>query len=237
MGANFTGRLKIAGTIHSLDGATVRSWAPGNGCVLAVYDVGVTPPAFGSIGAPAPTKTLKEWYITANTSKSYNGDSTLRTDSYANQLVQGEWANGRGNQRAWFTFSNTDVATKLDDLIGVAESDVVTAELMLAPTQWGSTSNTGTIAIGYHNTVNSLPNTEPGGGIPNVHRIATGGFGTLWFTLRPPSAPSNFLDSMRDGYLNGFMIGNTFSGFPYCVVCEGVGYSFSPPQLHMKYWK
>jgi len=237
-----TTRMRVATTLASLNGSNVRTWGPGAGAALTVLDHGVAPylhPGQGSIGSGGGARTLKEWTITANESRTYNGDGTLRTDGFATTLVMGDWANGRGNQRAWFTFSNSDVSTKLDDLIGVPAADIVTAELKLSPFQYSSLTDDGYLSIGFHNTAGGIGGgNEPGGGIPNVYRPYVIGTGPMWLGLKPGGGvPSNFLDSMRDGYLNGFMVGNTFGGSAYCIVCEGTGGWTNYPQLHMKYWK
>jgi hypothetical protein len=237
-----TTRARIAVTLASLNGSNVRTWAPGAGATLAVLDHGVAPydhPGQGSIGSGGGPRTLKEWTITANASKSYTGVAPhpARTDGFATTLVAGDWQNGLGNQRAWFTFSNSDISTKLNDLVGVPLADIVTAEVKLAPFQYKTLTDDGRLSIGFHNTANSLPNNEPGGGVPNVHRPYVIGSGPMWIGLLGGSVPTNFLDSMRDGYLKGFMVGNTFAGDGYCIVCEGTGGWTNYPQLHMKYWK
>jgi hypothetical protein len=231
-------RLRIRASIRTLDGQLVRIWCPGDGGILSITDLGVPPPQRGTIGPGPPGTTLKEWTITANSSKTYYGDGRWRTEpAYLNTLIMGDWQNGHGNQRAWFTFSQSDVSAYLDDLIGVPASNVLIAELRLSVAQWRQASNDGCISLGFHNTAGSLPgSTEPGGGIPNVHRPNATGTGPKWYGLFGGSVPNNFLDSMRDGYLNGFMVGNTFSGAQYCGVLEGFGMT-NLPQLHMKYYK
>jgi hypothetical protein len=231
-------RLRIRASIRTLDGQRVRVWCPGDGGILSITDLGLAPSQSGTIGPGSPGTVLKEWTITANSSKTYYGDGNWRTDpAYVNTLVMGDWQNGNGNQRAWFTFSPSDVATYLDDLIGVPASSVLTAELRLSAAQWRQASNDGYISLGFHNVVGSLPgSTEPGGGIPNVYRPYVTGTGPKWYGLFGGSVPSRFLDSMRDGYLNGFMVGNTLSGAQYCGVLEGFGMT-NLPQLHMKYYK
>jgi hypothetical protein len=234
------GTLKITATICTLDGNQVRNWCPGDGGILSIRDIGPKVNQSGTVGTGAPVKILKEWTITANSSRTYLGDGTLRTDQYATSLVMGDWANGKGNQRAWWTFSNADDSTYLDDLINVAQADVLIAEVRLAPYQyWNNLTNSGYISLGFHNTKDSLPaGNEPSGGIPNVHRPTASGSGPQWFNINPNTgAPNNFLNSMRDGYLNGFMVGNTFGGGDYAIVCEGTGGWTNYPQLHMKYWK
>jgi hypothetical protein len=237
-----TTRMRVALTLASLNGSNVRTWAPSGGCTLGVIDHGTAPyvhPGQGIVGSGAPTRTLKEWTITANTSKTYLGNGTHRQDQYKTTLVAGDWANGKGNQRSWFTFSSSDVSTKLDDLIGVPVEDIVIAELWLKPLEYYDyISDSGRLSLGFHNTVDNLgPDgvSEYGGGIPNVYHPTVIGYDGGWLGLKSP-VPSNFLDSMRDGYLNGFMLGNTDSGADKRVVCEGVGWA-GVPQLHMKYWK
>lgn len=234
----YTLRLRIS--LYAYSG-TIRSYCPGGGGHLGVYDVGPSKTMSGTVGPGAPTRVLKEWTITANSSRSYNGNGTLRTDGFATTLVQGDWANGLGNQRAWFAFSNSDVSTYIDDLIGVPQTDVVTAEVRLAPFQyWNDLVNSGYCALGFHNTVGPIgAGNEPSGGIPNVHRPTIIGTNPVWIDINSNHSgiPTNFLDSMRDGYLNGFMVGNTFSGGNYAVVYQGTGGWSYYPQLHMKYWK
>lgn len=236
-----TTRMRVGLTLASLNGSNVRTWAPGAGCTLGVLDHGTAPyahPGQGVVGSGAPTRTLREWTITANSTKTYNGDGTQRTDQYVNTMIAGDWQNGRGNQRAWCTFSTADQAL-ISELVGVPDADIVTAEVSFSPFDWRSDYD-GYMSIGLHNTPNSLPGTqEPGGGVPNIYRPYVIGVNSpMWWNIKPGyEAPSTFCDSMRDGYLKGFMIGNTFSGIPNCVVCEGVPNWSNPPRLHMKYWK
>jgi len=230
--------MRIAAFITSLDGAQVRTWAPGAGCHLGVLDHGIAPydhPGQGTVGTGIIPKTLREWTITANSSKTYNGDGTLRTDQYATTLVSGDWQNGRGNQRAWCTFSTADQA-KIDELIGVPLADIEVAELKIHPFQYKSFTNDGWLSIGLHPVKNSLTNQEPGGGVPNIYRPYVIDDMLYTIGLKPP-VTTTFLDSMRDGYMKGFMFGNTFSGDGYANVCQGVGGWSDPPKLHMRYWK
>lgn len=244
-GANYTGTLKLRASIGSLDGANVRVWTPGDGGMLAVYDVGLTPPPTGTSGAGVPVRVLKEWTITAQYSKTFLGDGTHRTDgNYQYTMIAGDWSNGKGNQRGWCSFSASDVTTYLDDLINVPASDIVTAEIEITPIgQWKNVNNTGYCSLGFHNTAGPLPaGNEPGGGIPNVARYWMTGYLQSWLSLKPGGiVPSNFLDSMRDGYLNGFMVGNTFAGNDYCGIFAGSYYPDplynTPPRLHVKYYK
>jgi hypothetical protein len=245
--ADYTGRLKLRASIHSLDNVSnVRCWAPGSGCVLYMYDMGIPTASTGVVGAGVPVRTLKEFTITAQYSKTYLGDGSHRTDTpYSYTMISGDWANGKGMQRAWATFSTSDVATYLDDLVNVPASDIVEADLRLrAIGQYKNTNNTGIVAIGFHSSHGPLPaGGEPGGGIPNVCRYNISGYNAQLFQLRNvDGVPSNFLDSMRDGYLNGFMVGNTFAGNNYCTILSGATYppdpAFqTPPQLHVKYYK
>lgn len=244
--APYTGTMKLRASIVSLDGATVRNWSPGQGGILAAYDLGTSPPnPTGTVGVGVPTRVLKEFTITAQYSKTFLGDGSHRTDgNYQYTMIMGDWSNGKGQQRGWCTFSTSDVATYLDDLINVPESDIVTAELKLrAIGQWKNADNTGIVSLGFHNSHGPLPaGGEPGGGIPNVCRYYLNGYDPFWFNLKPGEGrPTNFLDSMRDGYLNGFMVGNTFAGNIYCGILAGAYYPIAewntPPQLHMKYYK
>lgn len=221
-------------------GATVRTWAPGGGCTLAVIDHGVVPythPGQGTVGSGVPPRVLKEWTITANDSRTFHGDGVRRTDARINDLVAGDWENGRGNQRAWFSFDAAGQAL-LDDLVGVPESDVEVAEVYLFNLQWRQPSDDGYLTLGFHNTKDFfLYANEPPGGIPNVYRpyvIGAGG----WYGIKPGGGvPSNFLDSMRDSYLNGFMVGNGPFGAQYCGVFDGNNAGAATPKLHMRYWK
>jgi hypothetical protein len=239
--SEITGRIRYRVSIGSLDAANVRVWTPGEGATLAVIDHGIAPAQLPAtyIGATSPGgKVTKEWTITANASKTYLGTGQVRpTDAYATTLVAGDFANGRGNQRAWWTFSASDISTYLNDLIGVPLADVITAEVRLCAVEYQSLTNSAWLSLGYHNQTSVAPSTEQPGGIPNVHNPLASGFSPTWYSIKPTTAPSNFLDSMRDGYLKGFMVGNTFSGQGYTVVCEGYGTGSNPPQLHMKYLK
>lgn len=232
-----TGRLRLRVSIASLDGATVRNWFPGEGNLLTVIDHGVAPQQLPAsyVGSTSPGgKVLKEFTITANASKTYLGSGVVRPpDPYATTLVAGDFANGKGNQRAWWTFNGTDLA-KIADLIGVPLVDVEIAEVRLTAVEYQSLTNSAWQSIGFHNQTSVAGSTEPSGGIPNVHNPLSSGFSPIWHNIK---SPTNFLDSMRDGYLKGFMVGNTYSGQGYALVSEGVGTGSNPPQLHMRYWK
>jgi len=240
-----TTRMRIGVYMASLNGSNVRTWAPGAGANLVVLDHGTAPyahPGQGVIGSGSNVRTLKEFTITATNSRTYNSNGTLRTDQYATNLVMGDWQNGRGNQRAWWFFTNSDVSTYIDDLIGVPQADIVEARVRLAPLQYGNEplGQYGIISLGFHNQVGPWgTGNEPSGGIPNVHRVSVSGTDPIWININPndPGIPNNFWGSMRDGYLNGFMVGNTFSGWDYAVVCQGTGGWQYYPQLYMKYWK
>jgi hypothetical protein len=236
-----TTRARIALTVASLTaGSTVRTWAPSGGCTLGVIDHGKAPyahPGQGTVGSGVPPRVLKEWTITANDSRAFNGDGSRRTDARINDMVAGDWENGRGNQRGWFSFSSGDQAT-LNDLIGVPAADVEIAEVYLWNLQWRQASDDGYLSIGFHNTEDFfLYVGEPPGGIPNVYRpYSIGGGG--WYGIKPGGGvPSNFLDSMRDGYLNGFMVGNCPFGPQFCGVFDGNNAGAATPKLHMRYWK
>lgn len=237
--ATFTGTLRLRFSVRSLNPPnTVQAQSLDPGSMFVVTDLGSTPAAGpGAIGVTQPGgKVLHEWTITANSSRTYHGDGTLRpVDMYQYDMVMGDWNNGRGNQRGWCTFSTSDVNTYLNDLIGVPYSDIQVAEVRLDPFQWRQGSNDGYISLGYHPVVNSLPTTEPASGLASRYLPYVIGYGVMWFGLKSP-VPSVFLDSMRDGSLKGFMVGNSPVGSAYCGAIEAVGDSY-PPQLHMKYLK
>jgi hypothetical protein len=235
-----TTRMRVAAFIMSLDGAQVRTWAPGAGCHLGVLDHGTAPydhPGQGTVGTGVIPKTLREWTITANRTMTYHGDGAQRIDARVNDMVAGDWENGRGNQRGWWTFSGADAA-KLDELIGVPLADVEIAEVYIWNLQWRSLTDDGYVTLGFHNQndLTTWPG-EPLGGIPNVYRPYVSGGGG-WLSIKPGGpVPSNFLDSMRDGYLNGFMVGNSNFGPAYCGVFDGYDSGIAAPKLHMRYWK
>lgn len=238
-----SGQLKLTATICTLDGNQVRNWCPGDGGILGVYDIGPAINQYGTVGTGAPVKVLKEWTITAKNSNTYylrSGVYVRRSDSYQSMLIQGDWANGNGNQRAWFLFSSSDDATYVNDLMGVPKSDIVTAEVRLSNLQWYNTSPTpsGFVSLGYHPQVDNFGgnNNEPGGGVPNVAVFPTNGYAAHWFDI---SGSDAILDNLRSGYLAGFMIGNCPSGFSYAGIMDGAALAGGavPPQLHMKYWK
>jgi hypothetical protein len=235
-----TARARVAAFITSLDGVEVRTWAPGAGCTLGVIDHGIAPyahPGQGTVGSGIIPKVLKEWTITANNSYTYHGDGVRRIDARINDLVAGDWENGRGNQRAWWTFSAAD-ALKLDELIGVPLVDVEIAEVYLWNLQWRSLTDDGYVTLGFHNQNDLfLYAGEPPGGVPNVYRpFVSGGGG--WLSIKPGGpVPTDFLTSMREGYLNGFMVGNSTFGQQYCGVFDGYDSGPAAPKLHMRYWK
>lgn len=243
--ATYTGPLRLRFSVRSLNPPnTVQAQSLDPGSMFAVMDLGTaSDPGPGAIGVTQPGgKVQKEWTITANSSKTYLGtDGSWRTDPvYINAMIMGDFSNGRGNQRGWCTFSNSDISTYLNDLVGVPETDIQIAEVRLRPEEYkGSPSvNEGYISLGYHGTANSLPGSfELGGGIPNVTRYYVIGTNPYWLGIKTGGpTPSYFMDNLRSGSLKGFMVGNTFSGSQYCCVVDGAGLTY-PPQLHMKYLK
>jgi hypothetical protein len=238
--ANFTGRLKLAGTIHSLDGQTVRSWAPGNGCVLAVYDVGITPTQFGSIGSGTPGKTLKEIYCTGDTIFSYRGDRSIENTSPTlyDKTVQGDFLDGRGIRRTWITFTPSDLAL-IADIVGIPYTDVDTCELFINTINWAN--GAGWPQIGYHNST-TLGATEPTGGLPRKQEYFQNNVGGFYMDLKANgSASGSIVESMQSGYFKGFIIGPEIgaSGFTdsrYRMIASATE-GGPRPQLHVKYYK
>lgn len=233
--------LKLLLTMQGLTGtSTYAMYAdPTYPVIMAVYDVGSQLPPAGSDYTGSP-KTLKEWTITANSSKTYLGSGAWRTDNvYIDTMIMGDWANGKGNQRGWWTFSNADIANFINDLNGVPLTDIDTLEVRLNPVEWKqNTTQDGYLSLGYHNTADSLPGSvEPGGGIPNAATYYTIGNGTYWYGIKPGGGvPTSFTDALRTGVLKGFMVGNTFGGAQYCGILAGALMA-NPPRLHAKYYK
>jgi hypothetical protein len=233
-GANFTGKLKLAGTIHSLDGANVRCWAPGTGCILAVYDVGLTPTAFGSIGVSPPAKTLKEWQINTQLAARYKGNGQLYPGALpSTSMSQGDFSDGNGNYRSWAVFGSSEYAL-LSDLVGVPFSDILTCELYMHYDSWWL--GQGVAAIGYHNST-TLGSVEAGGGLPGKVVEYYTGTGGKWIDLLAyGNASGSIVESMRSGYFKGIMTGN-YGGTAKQYTGWAMHTSGVRPAIHAKYYK
>jgi len=238
--ANYTGRLKLIATINSLDGQNVRSWAPGAGAFLSVYDMGIAPPQYGSIGTSAPGKTLKEIYCSGDTIFSYRGDHNIENiDPYLyDKTVQGDFLDGKGFRRTWITFSPSD-RTLIADMVGIPYSDVDTCELFINTISWAN--GAGWPQIGYHNST-SLGASEPGGGVGRREEYFQPNIGGFWMDLKADGSGSgSIVDSMLTGYFKGFIIGpevgaSGFGDSRYRMVASA-NEGGPRPQLHVKYYK
>lgn len=230
-----TARFKFALFVSSLDGANVRTWCPGAGCNFGIIDHGKaiqSHPGIGTVGSGPIGKTLKEWTISAKNNKCYNANGTWRgPDIYDDSLIQGDFLNGRGNQRSWFTFDAAGHAL-LDDLIGVPLVDIDICELSMSYYAWQN--GAGWASIGYHPHSGPLPNNEPGGGAPGQAHFWYTGTGTNWLGLK---GVANIMNSLNSGFLNGFMIGNSGgTNQDYAGIAGGFN-MVSAPQLHVRYYK
>jgi len=231
-GANFTGRLKLIGTIHSLDGQNVRSWAPGNGCVLAVYDMGITPGAFGSIGASAPTKTLKEWTITANDTRSYHQNGTDLGGTFGRDMVQGTALSSTDHCRSYAVFSAADRAL-IADVQGVPLSDILVCEWWVHVYFWYQ--GTGWLLMGHHN-VTSVGTSEPGGSTLNSDQFFLAGQVGNWLGMLGGTSQT-FVNALQAGTAKGLVLGAASGNErQYGGVANGA-FSSDPPKLHLKYYK
>lgn len=237
-GANYTGRLRLRASIGSLDGQNVRCWAPGSGCLLQVYDMGVTPASRGAVGNVPYGKTLKEWTVSIDQSHIYYGDRSSYVGNYTQWLQQG-YFDHHGLRRTWMTFSAADRAT-IADVIGVPYTDIITAELYVNVANWANPGG-GWPLVGYHNQT-VLTSTEPNGGLPNKQEYFMGSTGAAWLDLKANgSASGSIVESMQSGYFKGFMVGPAIgSGLEdprYQMIAHGTEPGGDRPKLHMKYYK
>jgi hypothetical protein len=230
-----TGRLRLRLTLASLDGGNCRTWAPGTGMSFGVIDQGIPAASAGIIGSGPATVTLKEYIITANQGNGYKGDGSFLIPDLLVQGVQslGIGSSGYGNTRSWFTFAGSDIATVLDNMIGVPLANVVTCELFLYYEDWYNAGG-GFATVGYHNKT-SLGGTgpEPSGGVPNALQWNyTARNQGRWIDLK---SNTSIMDAFRSGYLRGFMLGNGPTGTNYAGYAQAPG-DVNPPQLHVKYY-
>ncbi len=232
--SGYTGIIRLRASITSLDGQNVRCWAPGGGCILGAYDLGVSPsvdPGIGIIGSASPGKTLKEFTISSNFCKSYRG--TGGGSGFNNFLAEGDFNWVGEDYIGWWTFVDSD-RWLIEDMIGVPESDILTADCQLDCLQWNGSN--GTVILGYHNTI-SLGAGLPGGGIYDKLRINYSGSGSGWFNLKAGGfGAGTIMDGIKTGYLKGLLIGKPgSSAMQYSGVFESSG--ATRPTLHMKYYK
>ena len=227
-------RLRLLATISSLDGVTVRSWAPGLGAILGVVDLGVAPTQTGVVGSTPPGKTLKEWTISANAHQTYYGDGSKYTGTFTDYMYQGDSLDGKGNRRAWSTFDTAGLAN-LADAAGVAVADMLICEAYLNYSSWQNGS--GIATVGYHNQA-TLPTGNEGIGIPNKLSVAYSGANGVWFDLKSGgTGAGTFFDAINTGYLKGFMIGAAGgTDQNYRGIAAGAT-TVNPPKLHLKYYK
>ena len=231
--ATFTGRLKLIGTINSLDGANVRSWAPGNGAFLLVYDMGITPVQYGTIGTSAPTKTLKEWTITANESRSFHQNGTDLGGAFGYDMVQATALSGTDHCRSYCTFSASDRAL-IADLQGVALSDILVCEWWINWYNWYQGS--GWALLGHHNQTSiGLSGNEPGGSTLNSKQFYIAGQVGNWLGML--SGDLTFVNALIAGTAKGLVLGAASGNDrQYGGIADGA-YATRPPQLHLKYYK
>ena len=231
-----TDRFRFRTSIVSLDGANVRNWSPGAGCIMVINDLGPVGNAAGSSGNVPPGKTLKEWTWSSGLAARYKGDGTLAggpPNLPSETLSQGDFADGQGNYRSWCVFGAAARAD-FDDLIGVPAADIITAEIYFNYDWWWNGS--GFATLGYHNQI-ALGINEPGGGVANKITYFYPGTGGQWVDLIPYGfAVGTFLESLQSGYFEGFMIGNAggsnkdYTGWAMHTLAVR-------PAIHLKYLK
>lgn len=229
--ANYTGRLKLIATINSLDGQNVRSWAPGAGAFLSVYDIGIAPVQFGSIGTSAPTKTLKEFTITANNTYAFHQNGTPLGGTFGRDMVQGTALSSTDHCRGYATFSAGDLAL-IADLQGVPLSDILVCEWWVNWYFWYQ--GTGRALIGHHNLSSAPTGNEPGGSTLNYTNFYLAGQVGNWLGMM---GVATFMDALRAGTAKGLVLGAA-SGTDrqYGGIADGA-FGTIPVQLHVKYYK
>jgi hypothetical protein len=218
-------RFRCRASIGSLDANPVRSWCPGDGGVLAINDLGISPVQNGIVGNASPGKTLREWTITANFVKSYEPGGS----SFNDILVQGDFNAVHQSWQGWIQFSGADQAL-IADLNGVPVADIIAADMMVEATGWYNPG--GTVIVGYHNT-GGLGAGLPAGGVYNKLLVNYSGTGIGWFNLLAGgSGAGSIIDGFRTGYTKGMLIGR-----PSEYGLQYAGVFANRPQLHLKYYK
>lgn len=231
-GANYTGRLKLIATINSLDGQNVRSWAPGAGAVLAVYDMGITPPMFGTIGTSAPTKTLKEWTITADNSCAFHQNGTQLGGAFGYEMVQATALSGTDHCRSYCTFDAASRAL-IADLQGVPLADILVCEWWVNWYNW--VQGAGWALMGHHNQTSIGSGNEPGGSTLNNKQFYIAGQVGNWLGML--SGDLTFVNALIAGTAKGLVLGAASGNDrQYGGIADGA-YGTRPPQLHVKYYK
>lgn len=230
--ASVNTRLRLRASIRSLDGATVRSWGPGDGAVLAVNDLGVGPALNGSASNVVPGKTLKEYTHSTSACARYAGNgSSLQNPG--NNMSQGDFSDSFGDQRSWAIFDATAL-NDINDFVGVPFADVVVAEAYFEFWEWRT--GQGAITLGYHNKTSLPVGNEQSGGVPAKIVEAYSSTGGKWIDLKSyGNATGSFMEALRTGYFKGFMTGSFSTAPLYC------GRAFHipafRPALHLKYYK
>lgn len=226
-------RLRVSIVAYS---GTVRSYGPGGGVHLGVYDVGPSRAQVGTIGSSAPTKQLKEWTITPSDSRSYHQNGTALGGTFDRDMCQGPNPNPGGSQsdftRSYCVFSSSDISTKINDLIGVPLEDIVACDWIINVYYWKQSS--GTILMGHHN-LSSIGSTESGGSTLNSDQFYLSVAGQ--WTIGMLSKSQTFVNALRAGTTKGLVLGAASGNeYQYQGVADGA-FGTKPPKLHLKYYK
>lgn len=223
--------LRLRVSLYCYSG-TARSYAPGGGAMLAVYDVGTVKPPVGIVGTGTPTKVLKEWTITANDTRAYHQNGTNLGGTFGRDMVQATALSGTDHCRSYATFSTADLAL-IADLQGVPFSDMVVCEWWVNWYFWYQ--GAGWALIGHHNETGLSSSAEPGTGIPNTQQFYIAGQVGNWLGML--SGNQTFVNALRAGTAKGLMLGaSSGNDRQYGGIADGA-FATSPPKLHVKYWK
>lgn len=225
-------RLRVSIMAYS---GTVRSFGPGGGVHLGVYDVGPSRAMVGIGGSTPPTKTLKEWTHSTTVAARYKGNGQVWTPGGlpSTSMSQGDFYDGNGNYRSWAVFDSAGY-TDIADLVGVPFADVLACEVYFDYDYWYF--GQGMAAIGYHNKT-SLGSVEQSGGVPGVvleHYTSLGG---KWIDLKAAgTGAGTFMQALQSGYFKGLMIGN-YGGVEQFYRGFAKHTSEVRPALHARYYK
>lgn len=220
-------RLRVSITSYS---GTVRSLAPGGGTHLGVYDVGPSRAMVGTVGTTVASKTLKEWTITANDTRSYHQNGSDLGGTFGRDMSQGAFQ-ALEHVRSWASFNASDRAL-IADLQGVPLEDILVCEWYIKWYYWYQ--GAGYAVMGHHNST-SLPTTEPGGSVVNSDQIYIAGQVGNWLSML--SGSQIFVNALRAGTAKGLVLGaGTSTDRQYGGIADGA-FGTQPPKLHVKYYK
>lgn len=229
--ATTTNTLRLRVSLMCYSG-TGRSYCPGGGAYLGVYDVGPAKPPVGLSGTGTPTKVLKEWTITANDTRSFHQNGGDLGGAFGRDMVQATALSGTDHCRSYATFSSADLAL-IADVQGVPLADIVTCEWWVNWYFWYQ--GTGRALMGHHNQTSVSSAGEPGGSTLNSDQFYIAGQVGNWLGMLGGS--QTFVNALRAGTAKGLVLGAASGNDrQYGGIADGA-FGTMPIQLHLKYWK